>query len=249
MVEKAPRPAAPNEPNRAREIEGFGDAFNSQNSKTHELHQGEAVVAGGIALHLQYPQLSGTGLAWIEAAMRHLAERARASQGLRPFECPKSSTGLHEAGHCVIGAVDGVVPSRAAIWSSRKLARLQWIGMTYGLPPLWVDDRTDPQTDLRHARTQMAGVIAEAAFDPDFRPGSSLDETAIAAGIVHTAAFKIKCDPKALWVETRSAVEAELKAHEGVVREIADELMRKGSIEARRLQTLLKPINHDRRPA
>jgi hypothetical protein len=249
MSKKAPHPAALGEPNRARETEGFGDAFNPENSNTHELHQGEPVVAGGIALHLQYPQLSGRGLAWIEAAMRHQAERALESQGLRAFECPKSSAGFHEAGHCVIGAVDGEVPSRAAIWSIRKLGRLQWIGMTYGLPPLWVDDRTDPQTDLRHARTQMAGVIAEAAFDPDFRPGSSLDETAVAAGIVHTAAFKMRCEAKALWDATRSSVERELKAHEGVVRAIADQLMRKGSIEGPRLQILLKPVNHDRRPA
>jgi hypothetical protein len=132
MVEKAPRPAAPKEPNRAKEIEGFGEAFNSQNSKTHKQHQDVPVVVDGIVLQLRYPGLSGTGAAWVEAAMRHLAERALASQGLRAFECPKSSAGLHEAGHCVIGAVDGVVPSRTAIWSIRKLGRLQWIGMTYG---------------------------------------------------------------------------------------------------------------------
>jgi hypothetical protein len=95
----------------------------------------------------------------------------------------------------------------------------------------------------------MAGVIAEAAFDPDFRPGSSIDETAIVAGIVHTAASKMRCEAKALWDATRSSVERELKAHEGVVRAIADQLMRKGSIEGPRLQILLKPIIHDRRPA
>jgi hypothetical protein len=49
MTEKVPRPAAPSEPCRAREIEGVGDAFNSQNSKTTHLHQGWPVVVGGIA--------------------------------------------------------------------------------------------------------------------------------------------------------------------------------------------------------
>jgi hypothetical protein len=75
MVKKAPRPAAPSEPNRAGNIEGFGDAFNSPDSKRTGQDQGtqasEARVEAGAATTMpptgQARPAPQDGLAW-----RHL---------------------------------------------------------------------------------------------------------------------------------------------------------------------------------
>jgi len=227
---------------RGGETEGFGDAFNSPNSKTEDPHRG-AYAVGRIELRIQFPRLGGNGAKLVETWMRFLTERALAIGGLRAFECPQSSAAFHEAGHCVIGALDGVVPSCASIWSVLELGQRQWIGKTYGLPRLRVDDKTDPKVDLRHARSSLAGLVAEVVFDPEFRLGSSLDEYATAIAVVHTAAMKIRRDPMQLFIETLAGIELALKEHVGIVREIAAQLISKGSIKARRLQFLLQPIN------
>jgi hypothetical protein len=243
MTEKPPRPADPAQQgrNRAGETEGFGDAFNSPNSKPDNANQ-EAQIAPGIVFEIQYPNVGGSGAEHIRKAMRYLVGRALTHDGLRAFECPKSSAAVHEAGHCVIGALNGVIPSRATIWPVQEFGRPQWVGKTYGLPPLWVDDKTDAQADITHARSQLAGVVAESVFDPDYRVGSSTDEIAIATGILRTAATKMRCDPLQLLFETVAGIELDLKEHGGIVREIADELMRKGGVGGRRLQFLLQPI-------
>jgi hypothetical protein len=197
---------------------------------------------GSIELRVQYPRLGGNGATVVETGMRFLTERALAVGGLRAFECPKSSAAFHEAGHCVIGALDGVVPSHANIWSVLELGRLQWIGKTYGLPGLHVDEKTDPKADLRHARSELAGVVAEVVFDPDYRLASSLDEYATAIVVIRAAAKKMRRDPMQLLIETAAGVELALREHAGIVREIAAQLIDKGTIKGRRLQFLLLPL-------
>jgi hypothetical protein len=238
MMEKTPRPAALGGANRAVGIEGFADAFNPQISKAHEQHQGVSSVFRRVEI-LQPSGLSGTGTTDVEALTLRLYERALAMEGPRAFACPRSSAALHEGGHCLINALDVSIPTRAKIWWVVAAGRLQWTGMTYGIPPLRVDDETNPEIDLRHARLQIAGVSAEELFDPDFRAGSSLSEIATAMCIVGTAALKMQRDGETLWLETCGEVRRRLKAHEAVVREIADELMSKGSINRGRLRELL----------
>jgi hypothetical protein len=89
----------------------------------------------------------------------------------------------------------------------------------------------------------LAGVFAEALFDPDFRPGSSADEFVKGAGIIAQVARKLRhSDPERLWYEVVGDLTATLKTHEAIVREIADVLMRCGSISGSRLQRALAGV-------
>jgi hypothetical protein len=162
--------------------------------------------------------------------------------GPRAFECPKTSAAFHEAGHCVVGAVLGERPSKAAIWPIVELGREQWIGRTHGIPAWQVDDKTSAEADLQHARSQLAGVVSEMLFDSDFRIGSSTNEIAIAQGIVLTAATKLRRDTQQLWMETFVFVATVLKTNERVVRDIAAELMTRGNVTERRLAYFLQSI-------
>jgi hypothetical protein len=210
--------------------------------KTEVQYQAATAVVRQIELQIRHPRLGGNGATFVETGMRFLIERSLAIGGPRAFECPKSSAAFHEAGHCVIGALDGVVPSSANIWPVLELGRLQWIGKTYGLPQLRVDEKTDAEVDLRHARSSLAGVVAEIVFDPEYRLGSSLDELATATVVIRAAAMKLGRNPMQLFFETVAGTELALKGQVAIVREIATQLISKGSIKARRLQFLLQPI-------
>jgi hypothetical protein len=129
----------------------------------------------------------------------------------------------------------GEHPSKATIWPINELGRVRWVGRTYGIPRWRVDGRTLAEADLQHARSQLAGVVSEMVFDSDFRLASSVDEIAIAQGIVLTAATKLRRDVQQLWLETLISVATILRANEWVVRDIAAELMNRGSVKANRL--------------
>jgi hypothetical protein len=174
--------------------------------------------------------------------MLAMAEHVFAVGGLQAFECPQTSAANHEAGHCVIETIEGHLPTRAAIWTTKRFGRTQWVGKTYGTPPWRTDDEASADADLSHARRLLAGVVAESLFDPDYRLGSSLDEWATAREMVHTAAIKMARSHKGLWYATVVEVALCLKRHEKVVIEIAKELMRKGVIQGPKLRSLLEPI-------
>jgi hypothetical protein len=161
---------------------------------------------------------------------------------VRAFENPKTSTAFHEAGHCVVGTVLGEGPAKVSIWPIVVSGHKHWTGRTYGIPPWQVDDKTSAEADLQHARSQLAGVVSEMLFDSDFRHASSVDEVAIAQGIVLTAATKLRRDVQQLWLETLVSVATILRANEWVVRDIAAELMNRGSVKANRLAHFLRSI-------
>jgi hypothetical protein len=174
--------------------------------------------------------------------MRAAVERAVAIDGVRALECPQTSAAFNEAGHCVIGASQGERPSKVSIWPIRELGRCHWIGRTGGTPRWRVGGETLPEADLKHAQSQLAGVVAEALFDADYRLASSIDEIVASQAIVRSAATKLQRDAEQLWLETFAWVATRLRANEPVVRDIADELMRKGSIKSRQLANLLQTV-------
>ena len=222
----------------AGKAEGFRRTFSSRDSQPNDQHQVKSVA--GCRIRLGQVQVRDNGGECVVAATREALLLALAMEGPRAFECPKTSAAFHEAGHCLVGAVQGSTPSKAAIWPIVELGRLQWVGRTYDLPKWRVDGKTDAQADLRQAQSQLAGVVSEGLFDPDYRQGSSLDEIITAQGIVHQAAAKLSRDPEQLWFETLIKVAKQLKANQLVVHQIADVLMRRGSIKARQLQQLLQ---------
>ena len=142
----------------------------------------------------------------------------------------------------MVGAVQGERPSKATIWPIVMSGRKHWTGRTYGIPPWQVNDRTSAEADLQHARSQLAGVVSEMLFDPDFRLGSSADEIAIAQCIVLTAATKLRRDAGQLGLETLVSVATILRSNELVVRDIAAELMHRGNVTKRRLTYFLRSI-------
>ena len=231
MNPKTPRPAAPGRAHRAASSKELPCTFDCQNSEAVDGHQ------AGPAFNR--PAASMRGAEWLALAISEKRELAFAIDGRRAFECPKTSAAFHEAGHCVVGAVQGEHPSKATIWPI-KHGRVQWVGRTYGLPKWRVDGTTLAEDDLCHAESELAGVVSEWLFDPDFRLASSIDEIARAQGIVLTAATKLRRDVHQLWLETLVSVATILGANELVVRAIANELMHRELVNTRRLAHLLR---------
>jgi hypothetical protein len=226
---------------RAGDSKGLAGTFGSQNSETPNRQQGSrnGLPVNTAAITRYVPSRQDADR--LVAALRDMAALVHDLVGLCAFDCPKSSAALHEAGHALMHTLNGDLPERASIWPIRELGRVQWIGRTDS--PRWrVDGWTPPEADLKHARSLIAGVVAEMLFDPDYRLGSSLDEIVIAQSIVRTVAIKIRRDPEVVWLRTLAEVASRLKAHERLVHEIADELMRKGRIKARRLGRFLQTV-------
>jgi hypothetical protein len=235
MSPKMPRPAAPDRAHRGANTKGLGGTFDCEDSEAVNKHQ-----AGP---EFNRPAASVRGAEWLALAISEKQDLAFAMDGPRAFECPKTSAAFHEAGHCVVGAVQGERPSKATIWPIIEHGREQWIGRTYGISRWRVDDRTLAEADLQHAQSELAGVVSEMLFDPDFRLASSIDEIVRAQGIVLTAATKLRRDVRHLWLETFVSVATILRANERVVRDIATELMNRRSVKASRLAYLLRSID------
>jgi hypothetical protein len=187
-----------------------------------------------------------TGAADVTA---RIAAAAVERDGPAALVCTERSTALHEAGHCVICALDGTLPTSARIWPILHDGGIEWLGRTEGIPGGRVDEHSPVAADVVIARSLLAGVVAEQTFDPDARSGSSTGEIASAIGVVKVIAHKTGRSPIEMWLEIERGIATSLRTHDKIVRRIANELMCKGSIEARRLQTLLKLINHDGGPA
>jgi hypothetical protein len=231
MSQKIPRPVARNEPNRA------GSEYLGGSSDPK-------IATANINIKPNSACLSGVGQ---NDGAKKLADALLDTlvTALASFRLSKTSAALHEAGHCVIGALQGHTPSMASIWPVIEFGHPQWIGRTDGIPKWRVDDGTPPEKDLKQAQSQLAGVVSEALFDGNFRLGSFIEELLTAQAIVLSAAVKLQRDFEHLWLETLSDVAAKLKANAQIVREIADVLMCKGSIKARRLTHLLRSVKTD----
>jgi hypothetical protein len=198
-------------------------------------------------IHVKYPEVGGIGAEQVRANVRLLAEHALATDGLRAFECPKLTAAWHEAGHAVIDAHHGVVPTCVSIWPVQVPGFVEphWEGRCESpLPPIGLS--TDPQQDIAFARRILAGVISELTFVADHGLGSSIDETAIAQVVITIAAAKLGRVAKDLFHETIDEIKAQLQAHEKTVRAFADELMDKHRLGASQLKALLRPVRERR---
>jgi hypothetical protein len=162
--------------------------------------------------------------------------------GERAFEYTKRSAAFHEAGHAVIFALEGITPTSARIWSITEEGRPQWFGHIDAPSAGRVDSTTPPKDDIEYVRSQLAGVVSERLFDPDYRLGSSINEIATARAVIEVTAWKLQRDWKELWSETKAEVAKRLKTNEKVVCKIADELMRRGTINSHRIAYLLRDV-------
>jgi hypothetical protein len=245
MSQKAPRPAkAPmGRAGRAAGLEFLGGGSGPENNKATAQPKGEPPKDPPVfTFKTQFVEATGCGAERLASTLREAVERAFALDGMRAFECTKRAAAFHEAGHCVIQALDRNPPMRVGIWPIRKFGMSHWIGRADGTSRWRVDHKTTVEADLKQARSQLAGVVAEALFDADYRLASSIDEIVISQVIVRSAATKTHRHAERLWWKTLLDVMCRLKAHERPVLQIADELMHKGNIKARQLAHLLQTV-------
>jgi hypothetical protein len=189
------------------------------------------------------PYIRTSDAAPLNARYAALHADALAAEGPRAFEASRSSAAHHEAGHCVDYGLAGLRPTRARIWAKVVGKQTFWEGRTECRHRERSDRTTKPATDLKAGRSQMAGVMSEWLFDrKNYRAGSSLDEVTAAQAMVSNAAIKLGCPVGPLWHDMLDALAADLLANEAAVREIADVLMRCGSIAGSRLQRALARV-------
>jgi hypothetical protein len=189
------------------------------------------------------------GEASVSAAAARVAEFANlltavtgVMGGQITFRQTKLSAALHEAGHAVILVLDGIITTSVGIQSISDEGRQQWLGYVDAPSAGGIDSETPAMADIKCAQKILAGIVSEGLFDPGYREGSSIDEIGGAQAFIKMAASKLQRDDKALWSETLMEVKKILKANEPIVRKIAAELMRKGTIRSRRLAYFLRSV-------
>lgn len=162
------------------------------------------------------------------------------------FEYTLIAAAFHEAGRCVIGAVDGTPPTHVVVYpvEVKCSAVPQWEGRTYGLPQYQGGFSGCLRDNFLEARLIMAGMIAELLFAAKvFRFGTLLEKCASAERhFKAVSAFKICREPMLLYMKTGASVERDLSKHSLIVREIAAKLLHENSIGTSDLQRLLAPV-------
>lgn len=176
--------------------------------------------------------------AWAEAFKR---------QGPAAFEHSKLSAAIHEAGHLVLGALDGFSFAWSRIWRQGR----HWVGFTEahgeGMP---VGPGAPPDGNLKEARHVMAGYMAEHVFEgDDARDGSSLDERVAAFFLVTFAGVGLSLESAAisdLVRETEQSVAKELRSHEESARAIARALVSAHplKLQGAKLEAVLARVTH-----
>jgi hypothetical protein len=242
MSHKLPRPAAREGANRALESEFLGRSSNPQINTV--VSEKPDATPQGSTIDSPYNERSNSATARITQLANILTAIAGVIGGRRAFDYTKRSAAFHEAGHAVFFALDGMLPTGARIWPIIEDGCTQWLGHVDGPASSAgrVDSETPPKHDLKYVQSLLAGVVSEILFDADYRWGSSIDEVATARAVTEVAAWKLQRNFRDLWSETKTEIARQLTANEKIVRKIADELMRKRTINSRRLSYLLRAI-------
>jgi hypothetical protein len=196
-------------------------------------------------LRLGTVTLVGEAAEWAKQQFAELHRAAYQHQGPRAFDDPKSSAVVHEAGHTVLYAHHGIEMRFVKVRECKKgIQRGHWVG--HSQPHTYVScggPNTSAEDDLKNACIELAGWAAEALFDTDnMRRGSSLDEVIHARLLALHIAQKTGRDPHQVLLEIYERTFTILKKNEGVVREIASLLDRKGVIRRTDLASILAKV-------
>jgi hypothetical protein len=192
----------------------------------------------------EHLEISGKSASASAEMFRDMARDAYATQGADAFSCPKSAAAAHEAGHAIIHALQGFVPTSVKIWPANANGRTYWKGLTDGAPPWRLNTNTAKLTELfEQASLQIAGWCAETLFDAEhFKRASSLDEVVMAKMIGAAIEARTGRDQRDVFLETIVRTGWRLREYEPVARAIIGELTRRCRIDAQRLRTHLLPI-------
>ena len=170
--------------------------------------------------------------------------------GPAAFVCTKHAAAIHEAGHVVLLAVDGLELDYAFI----RQTAAGWTGMTMPKNGSWrLTSDTSPAELIRRSGHLLAGVAAEELFDADFRAGSSLDEVLVSQLLAALAADG--ADGRELWEQqVRGPVMRRLVERQRSLVDIAEYLLEHGRLDNADVGHLMAPPNTSlapvrRRPA
>jgi hypothetical protein len=165
----------------------------------------------------------------LPAARAELAARIaaiEAAHGADAFLMPRADAALHEAGHCVIGALWGRKIRLCRVIPKTIGDRAQWGGRTLARPDGYLLDReSNPAADSCWACFIAAGPLAEHLFSKRPRAGSGLDEMILVKHAAESIACKIGRDARATSTLILAKTIEKLKRHEGALRAIAAQLM------------------------
>jgi hypothetical protein len=190
-----------------------------------------ATQTAGIPVHPVIAQMPPDFQEIYTKAYAAAAAEALQRQGTTAFEYPQRSAAIHEAGHIVIGSLDGAILDWSKIWISPSAGddAEVWVGWTESHYP---DEAMHSfggelplQQNLRHIRGVMAGYVAEETFEGDAaRQGSSLDER-VAALCMAALVADSEAEAAALLHETEQAVAVALRRRASQVKALADALV------------------------
>ena len=196
-----------------------------------------ALPDGGIPIHPLIQQMTYGDQRIYAQAYVHAWKEALQRPGQRAFDYSKESAAVHEAGHLVIGALDGFSFAWSKIWCEDNI----WLGFTASNDDDMQVGTVKPgrlatvESNLMAARYVMAGYMAERVFEgAEAREGSSLGERVTAMWLVAFAAIGAKRDTANLLHETEQSVAENLIKHDKEAKDLAHRSHERISIEARR---------------
>ena len=173
-------------------------------------------------------------------------------EGASAFEMPREAAAIHEAGHCIIGKLNGFKIKKVSIFEKTLPAAEAafrgydkvWYGRTEESPQRrWeVGPSANASDDLKRAQFVIAGLAVEAMSQWK-REGSSLDELALSQLIAAEAARKLGVDAKQLWnSEVWKLTILTCRHNLEVIDKIADRLLKVGSITGSVLGEMLNEV-------
>ena len=175
--------------------------------------------------------------------MRDVAASIMRAVGVHPPQPTRRSrraTALHEAGHAVLGQVEGFAPFSVAIWPDDPG---EWSGACWFGAQCRITDNSHPAYDLKYARVILAGPLAVELFDTAGPHEPHREFSAFEAAHHFVAAKCGRLDDRE-WILDQLTRNLEytintLRASEGRVSAVANALMQREAVEFKQLRRLL----------
>jgi hypothetical protein len=187
-----------------------------------------------------------------DATLLELAKAAIAFGGVDTLTAPRIEAARHEAGHAVVDTALNDEVRSISIFRLRKHEQQFkelgvavgeiWGGATFATKSWACSSLTDPKKDLEFVQHLLGGWIGEWFDIRCMRPGSSLDEIALAKMTCGYVAHKLGEDPAMLFIDQLGAVRDILVANAPAHTALTARLMRKSSIGPNAIKRFLQNV-------
>ena len=174
----------------------------------------------------------------------HIGFARSLGEALGPEHETRRRAAFHEAGHTVVAAAFGFVPTKAYVTQNNHGA---WIGRALfdekRAPPRETSPCTSPENDWRLAANVIAGFIAETMMVGP-RASSSIDEQIIFSVVTAalTAKLELKLEINTAFVDGTTEVMAILRERRPALHAIGEALMAEPELGRDRLDPLLAGV-------